>query len=365
MSGLIRQPRLRVIVNGTIINGAFSAETNNTNSSHADSFHVEIAIQADPAITVMWWSSQSDIQVEIDFSLDGGASWPLVFVGIVDRLTIDQPHGTITLEGRDLSALLMEAKTHETFANKSSSEIAGILAGRHGLTLVADATTGIVGRYYQLEHDKLTASSFHKQTTEWDLLVWLAQQEGYAPPYVIGNSLYFKKDVAQASAISIVYVPRNAASAFPILNGALDMVMDRSLTLAKDIQVQVVTWNSKQKQPHASVYKAIGARSPGARKNPTQNYVVYAPPNASPIDIDRLAQAKLRELSQLERLVSFTMPGELTMDQRSHIVLSGTGSSFDQDYYVDDVQRTMHMERGFLQRVRVKNTSPRSQVAVF
>lgn len=364
MSGTVRQPRLRMLANGTLVKGAFLAETTNTNTNHADSFHAQVALGSDPDLTAAWWSSQSDIQVEIDFSLDGGASWPLVFVGIVDRMVLDLPSGTVSLDGRDLSALLMEAKTHETFANQKSSEIAGVLAARHGLTVNADATTGIVGRFYQLEHDKLTASTFHKQTTEWDLLVWLAQQEGYAPPYVIANTLYFKADTLAISALPIVYVPRGA-QAFPVLNGATDMACDRSLTLAKDIQVQVVTWNSKQKAPHASIYKAQGAKSPGSTKNPTQQYVIYAPPNASPTDIDRMAQAKLKELSMLERLVSFEMPGDLVMDQRSHIVLSGTGTSFDQDYFVDEVHRSMNVQDGFKQHVRCKNTSPRSQVSVF
>lgn len=367
MSGtgqIVRQPRPRVILNGTTLQGACCAEVTLTNSNHASNFRCEIALGGDPSLTASWWADQSDIQCEIDYSIDGGQSWPFVFVGVVDHLHLDMPHGVIEIEGRDLSSTMIETKIHETFANKKSSEIATIIAGRHGLTAQVTPTSTITGRYYQLEHDKLTTGNFHKQTTEWDLLTFLAQQEGYAPPFVIGRTLYFQpEDTGNAQPMQIVYKPRGSA-AYPILNAASDMRLERSLTLAKDIQVTAVTWNSKKKQPHTTVGKAQGARSPNSRKSPTQNYVVYAPPNATPEQVDRLVEAKLKELSRHERIVNFTMPGELSLDQRSKLTLSGTGTSFDQEYFIDTVERRMDTEGGFMQHVRCKNSSPRSEAAV-
>ncbi len=368
MSGtgqIVRYPRLRVTLNGTALQGACCAEVTLTNSNHASNFRVEIALGGDPSLNASWWADQSYIECEIDYSIDGGQSWPFVFVGVVDHLHLDMPHGVVEIEGRDLSSTMIETKIHETFANKKSSEIAAIIAGRHGLTAQVTPTKAITGRYYQLEHDKSTTSNFHKQTTEWDLLTFLAQQEGYAPPFVIGRTLYFQpEDTSNAQPMQIVYQPRNSQTNYPILNAASDMRLERSLTLAKDIQVTAVTWNSKKKKPHKTVGKAEGAHSANSRHGNTQNYVVYAPPNATPEQVDRLVEAKLKELSRHERIVNFRMPGELTLDQRSMLTLSGTGTSFDQEYYIDTVERRMDTEGGFTQHVRCKNSSPRSEAAV-
>lgn len=363
MSQTVRWPRLRVLINDAEVPGATCAEVTNSNTNHGDHFRAEFAIGA-ANLGSAWWSDQSDMQVEIDFSIDGGHSWPFQFVGIVDHLDIDLPHGSVVIEGRDLSSLMIETKIHETFANKTSSEIATLIAQRHNLTPVVTPTSTITGRYYQLEHDKLATGNFHKQTTEWDLLTFLAQQEDFAPPFMIGRNLYFGPYDDSRPPMQIAYQRRTTQTAYPILNAASDMRLERSLTLAKDIQVTAVTWNSKKRRPHTSVGKAQGAHSPASRRNPTQNYVIYAPPNATPEQVDRMVEAKLKELSRHERVVNFTMPGELTLDQRSRITLTGTGTSFDQDYYIDEVHRNMDFEGGFVQHVRCKNSSPRSEAVV-
>ena len=93
--------------------------------------------------------------------------------GAVDSVSIDPTLGLVRLDGRDLTGSLIEARTQETFANRTSSEIAALLAGRHNLTPRVSSTTTPVGRYYQSEHDSITLSQFSRATTEWDLLVYL------------------------------------------------------------------------------------------------------------------------------------------------------------------------------------------------
>jgi hypothetical protein len=40
--------------------------------------------------------------------------------------------------------------------------------------------------------------------------------------------------------------------------------------------------------------------------------------------------------------------------------LIGTATDFDQTYFVDTIERHLSVEQGFIQRVRAKNTSPRT-----
>ena len=58
------------------------------------------------------------------------------------------------------------------------------------------------------------------------------------------------------------------------------------------------------------------------------------------------------------------MPGELTLRARSVIVLSGTGTSFDASYYVDEIDRSCSEESSFRQTLRLKNHKTESDAEV-
>ena len=83
-------------------------------------------------------------------------------------------------------------------------------------------------------------------------------------------------------------------------------------------------------------------------------------PNLTPDEALKLAQRKLAELTRHERVIELSMAGELDMTPRSMIMLYGTGSDFDQTYYVDLIERRLHTSGGFTQHIRAKNTSPRT-----
>ena len=100
------------------------------------------------------------------------------------------------------------------------------------------------------------------------------------------------------------------------------------------------------------------------RVDPSVARYVLTRPNLSREDALQLAQSTLAERTKHERLISFSMPGELAMTARTLLRLSGTGTAFDQDYYVDEIDRTLSFEGGFIQRVRAKNSSPRQTTAI-
>jgi hypothetical protein len=99
--------------------------------------------------------------------------------------------GRLQIEGRDLSSRLIENKTQEAFVNQTSSQVATTLAQRRGLTPQVTATTTLVGRYYQQDHVRDSLNQFSRTTTEWDLLIYLAQREGF-DVFVKGTTLYFQ-----------------------------------------------------------------------------------------------------------------------------------------------------------------------------
>ncbi len=285
-----------------------------------------------------------------DGAPEGAASWISLIQGTVDTVQIEIPRQLVRLEGRDLTAALISARTQETFANRTASEIVSILAQRHGLTPKVTATTTLVDRYYELEHDRITLNQFSRATTEWDLLVFLAQQEAF-DLFVQGTTLYFQPVQADANA------PEAILRATSTLNGPaniMDLHMERALILAGDIEVTVKSWNSRQKNAYTQTVRSQGASGSGT----SQTYVVVRP-NLLPDEALKLAQNWLSTLTQHERVISAIMPGELSLTSRSVVALKGTGTAFDQTYYVDTIERRLRFGGGFQQYVRAKNLSPR------
>jgi phage protein D len=339
----LRSPRVNVVANGSPVPGIIDVDVISNNHFAADRFSATIALGAAAWSSASFWSSQADIQLDIQISLDG-ISFTSMVQGAVDVVAIDFVGGTMRWDGRDLTATLIEARTQETFANHTSSEIAILLAQRHNLTPCVTQTTAPVGRYYQDEHDRVTLDQFSRSTTEWDLLVFLANQEGF-DIFVQGTTLYFQ-------------APTQPSAASGILNPTdlMGLKLDRALTLARDIEVTVKSWNSRQQAAFTQTARAT--RQPGSRQGgPPQRYV-YVRPNLTSADALKFAQAKLAELTRHERVIEFEMAGELQMTPRSVVTLDDTGTEFDQSYCVDTIERHLRLRDGFTQRVRARNMSP-------
>ena len=342
LTSSVRFPQLLVLANGSQISGAIEAQVHANNHFSADRFSVLIALSADRG-AAQFWSSTSDVFLDVQMSVDGFIFKSLV-QGAVDHIDLDMGQRLVRVEGRDLTAALIETRTQETFANQTSSEIASTLAQRHNLDARVAATSTPVGRYYQSEHDRITLNQFSRATTEWDLLTFLAQQEGY-DVFVSGRTLFF-----QPSSTSM-------ETTVVSLSSVLNLRLERALTLAQDIEVTVKSWNSRQQ----SAFTQTARKQARGQMDGTPQRYVYVRPNLTSDQALQFAQRKLAELSRHERLAKITMPGELSITPRSRISIEGTGTDFDQIYHVDVVERVLHVETGFIQHMRCKNANPVSE----
>ena len=343
-----RQPLARLIANGNAINGILMAEVLANNYYAADQFRVSVALGADPVATLAFWGDIGGVLFDVQFSLDG-VGYSSLIQGHADDLDIDFQQGAVQIRGRDLSAGLIDSRTQETFSNRTASEVATILAGRHDLIPVVTQTTTPVGRYYENEHDRVTLGEFSHATTEWDLLVFLARQEGF-DVFVQGTNLYFQPRTAQ-SPPAMVIQPTDVAS----------LKLARSLTLARDIQVTVKSWNTRQKNAFTQTVRGHAVSGGTLASGGGVQTYVYVRPNLTPDQALKFAESRLNEISRHERVVDIVMPGELTLTARSTVLLDGTRTDFDQVYYVDTIERSISFQGGFSQQIRAKNTSPRTQ----
>ncbi len=328
----VRAPRLLVLANGVPLPGAIEATVTSTGHFAADGFRVRAALTADAA----GWAAATAIAVDVRIALAAPGFVSLI-EGNVDRVAIDPIGGTLTLEGRDRSADLIEARTQETFANRTASEIATMLAGRHGLAADAQATTTPVGRYWELEHDSSTLNVAGRATTEWDLLTTLALREGF-DLWVAGGTLHFR---APATMPPVV---------LPVA-GMASLRLERALTFAGDIVVTVKSWHSR-----AGSRCVQTART--QRGAATAKTYVFVVPNLTEDAALTYAQRKLAELSAHELTASCELPGELLLTPRMPALLLGTGTLFDTVFRIDEVTRTLHATRGFSQSVRMRTAGP-------
>lgn len=316
--GMARQPRLRVLADGAALPGAMSAEVSSNNHLAADRFRLRLAARG---LDLAALRGRLDVQV----GLDGG--WASLVLGTADSLHLDPIRGTLDVEGRDLSAALVEARVDETFANRTSSEVAELLAARHGLQADVTPTTGTVGRLYGSERDRLTMGQFARAATEWDLLAALAQQEGFEL-FMDGPRLHFGP-------------PDRVAPVLLPVGGCVAMEVEHRLALS-GVQVQVRSWGTRA---GAAVTATAGS---GARRHGVVR------PNLPQDEAQRLAERTLADLQRHEWSAHVTMPGELQLTARSRVQVQGAGPGWDRVLAVAEVSRGLDVRRGFSQRVTLQ-----------
>jgi phage protein D len=339
-----RAPRLRLLVNGAVAAGAVEAEIRATSHYAADRFRVAVALAAAPVP----WADGDEIEVALALSLDGGVSWTPMVEGLADRVEIDPAGGMLWLDGRDRTALLIEARTEESFANRTASEIAELLAGRHGLAADVQATTTLVGRYWQRDHDRITLDQFARAVTEWDLLVMLAGHEGF-DVWVSGRTLHFRAAAA-----------RGPGMALPVAALA-GLRLERALTFARDIEVVVKSWNARQQLAFSETARSGngqggggqggGGQGGGGKRAPVR--YVYVAPNLAPDAARAMAERRLAEVSRHERVLSAEMPGELALAPRMTVTVPGAPAGFAGPWLVDEVERHISAA-GFVQTLRAR-----------
>jgi hypothetical protein len=369
-AGTVRQPRLLVTLNGASVTGFLEAEVTNESHFTADTFHAVASATGLPKqYGPAYWALSAGDQLGISVGLADatgkiGNSTQLI-LGQVDDVEYDPIRRTVTFTGRDLSAPLLDTKTAEKFQNISSSQIAAQLAQRRGLltttvqngkkTSSIQTTTTKAGTYYNIDNVMLT-----QEQTEWDLLVYLAKQEGF-DVWVSGQTLYFQSSpVATAAPYKLIAPPLGAGN---LSSGAVDIKVCRSQTLAKDVIVKIQSWNQKQQKSFIVTYHVSQAfksqRSGGVSQ--TYSYVV---PNLTRDQALALAKSTAEDITRHERVLTARLPGDNLLTTRAQVQLTGTGTAWDQNYYPDTVTRHISFDGGYTMELRAKNHSTQSTVVL-
>ena len=419
-SGL-ETPRLRVFVGGELCLGFDEASVTSVGHLSADKFTATCAMGADPKKDEVWWSNQQDVRVDIRFALlepgqtEDQATFRSLIIGVVDRINYNPFTNLIVIDGKDLSSLLMESPIVDSYRNESPSSLARRFASDVGLDSDVDEVGGFAGQFYQLQHTAQSTGEFGRATNKWDLLAFMAQQTGYRL-YVEGTKLYFKApiepDKDHPYVINVTKGERTqtgsvSASATASVINAIAVSCDRHTHLARDIQVVVQSHHghlgasfqavasksgvhvtgqggaTRRTAPTDEFGPAIGGgggggdefggaahvpsphneHTPGKVSGRVSRYL-FIRRNMTREDAVAFAKKMLTEISSHERLVDIRIPGEIKIGPQVMVKLTGTGTSWDQPYYVDTVHRRLSENSGigFVQDMHVRNTSPGAQI---
>lgn len=356
-SGIVRSPRPQVALNGVPLPANAVIEVEVTNASHftADTYRVELAVSGLPSgVGPSYWGESQDDRIAVGVMLDGLPAKPLI-VGQVDDVAYNPIDRTITLTGRDLSATLIDSKTSEKFVNQTSSDIAQTLAARHGLRAAVQATTTKAGNYYEIDHAVLT-----QEQTEWDLLIYLAEREGF-DAWVSGETLYFQPAPASAAPPYVILWSEPGDGTFA--SNADRLHLQRSQTLARDVIVTVRSWNQKQQKAFTVTAKRSQAKKSQRRGGQAQTYSIVRP-NLTKDQAQQLANSMAEEITRHERLLTASLPGDNVLTTRAMVRLVGTNTDWDQLYYPDTVIRRLSMQDGYRMDLRAKNHSTQDQIVV-
>lgn len=359
-----RFPAWRVLVNGTELAGSERVTVDQNAHFSADSWSVDFpAYNLPTANNLAFWSDEADIEIEIqagtrDPDTGNVSGLTSLIVGLVDLVDIDWDTGALSLKGRDYSGVFIDSVVTENFLQQTSSQIAQKLCGNHPqLTPQITATKTPVGRYYNS-----TGTRFAKNQTEWDLLTALAQFEGFEV-LVIGRKLYFGPPITPDTSNPFQLNWSPAVDDAPIFGNVKKLQTERALTVARDIIVIVQSFNRQTGKTIKVQYKVSNSKRgrQSINKVTPQTYT-YNIPNLTQPQAQQEAQARAVTISKLERIITGTLPGDPALNKQTALSLSGTGTSFDQTYYVDKLTHSLSVMEGYEMTVRAKNHSTYSTV---
>ena len=201
-------------------------------------------------------------------------------------------------EGRDLTAALIEIAHQETFANRTRAR-SRRLSPR--ATTSPPRSRDHARRSGAIIRTNTTASrSTSSAARQPNGTCWCSSRAGRL------RRIRQRNHAVSSSRRRGCREP----SFFAEPSALLDLRLERSLTLARDIEVTVKSWNSRQQSAFAQTARRCTGRG-SVRTAGLRSDTSIVRPNLTSDQALQLAQQMLAELTRHERVICATMPGEL------------------------------------------------------
>jgi phage protein D len=334
-------PRVRALVNGTLVDTILHASITDNGSCKAS--HFELTAQASGDTSSDLWLNSLDERLTVTISIysDWNDSSTTIFEGLADSMLFDPLRMIARIQGKDYSSILANSSFQDSFLNRTASEIARSIAGRHGFGSNISSTTALVGSYRSGNHNQMALNAYSHITSEWDLLIHLARSEGFEL-FVDGGTLVF----APAEALQHNYVAIDNSD-------VQDIRFSKNCQLSGQTTVVVKSWNSWTNRASLSSQQQAADQVPsalGSGANSATEFVLVKP-NLAPADVERLAQSYSAALNKQTIGVEIAMPGEPFLRPGDVLTVGGSGTGFDMEYTIASVRRRFSSTAGYVQHV--------------
>lgn len=337
-----RSPVAQVLVDGTPLTGLYELEVESNGYHDADTFSAALILSDLPReYGIAYWAKTAGARVEVKL---GANTLKSIFVGQVDDVRIDPIENTLSIGGRDLSSNLIETVTEDKHPNLKSHKLAEKYAAEHGLKVVAPASTSLVGTHYGDDQSMLLSSR-----SEWDVLSFIAQQEGRLL-FVERDTLYF---VPSDQSPANTFILRFDGSLGAPITDVETVRFSRALTVANDVTVKVRSWHAEDKKAYTKTATAV--KKDGRNKKGKAHTYSVVVPNLTPDQAQQRAKSLLGDITHSEVTLDFTGPAYDNVTIRTQIRVEGTGTGFDQVYWPDTITRRWSWDDGYKWDVSAKN----------
>ncbi len=254
------------------------------------------------------------------------------------RWDFDDTGEIVTLTGRNAVGQMIDTKVTNKLPNMTSSAIAAKFAAEHGLTPVITPTTTLAGTYYNQN-----SAVMGNETTEWDLLLFLARQENFIVR-VKGKQLLFGPYATVTGYVNQAPIPYTWGYDIERLE------IERSPHAAKDLMVKVITYDRNGKHRIIETAKSTSqyAKRIGGQTGERQQYIeTYTIPGLTREQAQKKAASILGELSRSQLIGQITAAGNTDMGIDRKIVLYGVGQGLSDNYYLNRVKHSFDLSSGY------------------
>jgi len=242
---------------------------------------------------------------------------------------------------------MIDEKITDKFPNSTSSTIATNIANKYGLAPVITATTTLAGTYYS----KSSAVTPDANTSEWDLLQFLANQENFIVR-VKDNQLLFgpySEVTSYENTDPIVYTWGYDIEKLEI---------ERSPHAARDIVVNVISYDRANKQRIVETAKSSTQSSSstsgqiGRKEQYIENYTI---PGLTRDQAQKKAQAIYDQLSRSQLIGQIDCAGNTDMAIDRLIQIQGIGLGLQNNYYLNKVSHKFDIDDGYANECSFSN----------
>ena len=290
-----------------------------------------------------WFRKLQEVKIYLGY-VKNPAAWSKgelehVFTGRIDGVKPKFGDSmTVQLIGRDYSAPLIDTAYSTAYAQRTSSQIATILAEKYGLKPMVTTTPVITDR-------ELLANR-----KEWEALQAMADLEGFVCYVTKDKELYFgpRKEEDENVVAELNY---NVLG----ISNACEIEFDDS-TVGVVNKVTVRHWGTNKRLIEAS---AINQQVLDAMGGQVKERVIYES-KAKTYELAKMyAEKRLKELSRVVVTATGNCPGNPKLIAEKKVKISGCGR-FDGEYYVEKATHSLSKSEGYKISFDVTSVRPDS-----